>query len=167
MSSQRIILGKISGVFGVQGALKIFSFTDPHDNIFCYPTWKLEKKGKLIEVNLVNGKQQGKMLVARLQGITDRDLAINLVGSSIQIDKTSLPKTEHDEYYWHDLVGLKVKNLNNEDFGIVESILETGANDVLIVKGDKERLIPFVQPETVVNINLDTKIMRVNWDADF
>ncbi|MCK5898458.1 MAG: ribosome maturation factor RimM [Methylococcales bacterium] len=161
-----ITLGKISGVFGVQGALKIFSFTHPNENILNYPTWILEKDDKQTEVIVVRGKRQGKAIVARLKNISDRDEALTLVGSEIKIHKSSLPATEKDEYYWHDLIGLNVETLEGIVLGKVDSILETGANDVLIVKGEKECLIPFLQPQVIVNINLQTGLMRVDWDSD-
>ncbi|MCK5729040.1 MAG: ribosome maturation factor RimM [Methylococcales bacterium] len=159
-------LGKISGVFGINGALKIFSFTQPSENILTYPTWILEKDGKQTEVTLVRGRRQGKTLVAQLKNISDRNEALVLVGSEIQIHKTSLPTTEENEYYWHDLIGLKVETLEGNALGRVDSILETGANDVLIIKGDKEHLIPFLQPQVIVNINLQTGLMQVDWDTD-
>jgi 16S rRNA processing protein RimM len=167
LSSEVITVGKISGVFGLQGALKIFSFTDPRENILNYSPWQLKKNNELIEVELVTGKCQGKIITVRLKGISDRDAAAALVGYDIQISKALLPATKTDEYYWHDLIGLKVETVEGTKFGVVDSILETGANDVLIVKGDKERLIPFLQPETVVNIDLETGLMRVDWDSDF
>jgi len=167
LSSEIITVGKISGVFGLQGALKIFSFTDPRENILNYSPWQLKKNNELIEVELVRGKCQGKIITARLKGVSDRDTAAALVGYDIQISKALLPATETDQYYWHDLIGLKVETIEGIELGIVDSILETGANDVLIVKGDKERLIPFLQPETVINIDLETGLMRVDWDSDF
>ncbi len=163
-----ITLGKISGVFGIQGALKIFSFTHPTENILNYPTWVLEKEGKQTDVIVVRGRRQGKTIVARLKHLSDRDEALTLVGSQIKVHKSSLPATEKDEYYWHDLIGLKVETLEGVALGQVESILETGANDVLIVKSDKDKecLIPFLQPKVIVNINLNTGLIRVDWDAD-
>ena len=163
-----ITLGKISGVFGIQGALKVFSFTQPSENILNYPDWVLEKDGKQTKVTVIRGKRQGKTIVARLKHFSDRDEALTLVGSEIKVHKSSLPTTEKDEYYWHDLIGLKVETLEGVALGQVDSILETGANDVLIVKSDndKECLIPFLQPQVIVNINLKTGLMRVDWDAD-
>ena len=167
MSSEIITIGKISGVFGLQGALKIFSFTDPRENILNYSPWQLKKDNVLLDVELIRGKCQGKIITARLKGVSDRDSAAALVGYEIQIDKALLPATDNDEYYWHDLIGLNVETLEGTELGVVDSILETGANDVLIVKGDRERLIPFLQPETVVNVDLETGLIRVDWDSDF
>jgi 16S rRNA processing protein RimM len=162
-----ITLGEISGIFGVKGALKIFSFTEPRENILAYPEWVLTKEKLTIHVELITGRRQGKTIVAQLDGVSNRERASEMIGYQIQIDKALLPATEKDEYYWQDLIGLKVETLAGLSLGHVHSILETGANDVLIVKGDKERLIPFLQPQTIVNINLETQLMRVDWDSDF
>ncbi len=167
MSSQIITLGKISGIFGIHGALKVFSFTEPRENILNYPSWLLKKNNEVINVDLISGKPQGKTIIARLKGVSDRDAAAILVDSEIQISKSLLPAIADDEYYWHDLIGLKVETLDGINLGVVDSILETGANDVLIVKGDRERLIPFLQSQTVININLETGLIRVDWDGDF
>jgi len=167
LSSQIITLGKISGIFGIHGALKVFSFTEPRENILNYPSWLLKKNNEVINVDLISGKPQGKTIIARLKGVSDRDAAAILVDSEIQISKSLLPAIADDEYYWHDLIGLKVETLDGINLGVVDSILETGANDVLIVKGDRERLIPFLQSQTVININLETGLIRVDWDGDF
>lgn len=107
------------------------------------------------------------MVVAHLDGVVDRDEAQQLCGWDISIDQRQLPEPEAGEYYWADLVGLKVKNLDGTDLGVVDHLLETGANDVLVVKGDRERLIPFLQQHTVIKINLDAGLMTVDWDPDF
>lgn len=167
MLAHVVTVGKISGLFGVQGAVKIFSFTKPRENILNYSSWLLKKDQQLINIELISGKCQGKTIVARLKDVTNRVDAATLVGCEIQMSKALLPATTDDEYYWHDLVGLKVETLQGEALGFIDSILETGANDVLIVKGDRERFIPFLQPQTVVNINLKTRLMRVDWPIDF
>lgn len=167
MSAQYIDIGEISGVFGVKGWVKVFSFTELRENILDYSPWLLKKGDAQTEIEVIDGKRQGKAIVARLEGIDDRDAAAALIGSKIRIDRNLLPDTEDGEYYWHDLIGLEVQNLDGVSFGRVDSMLETGANDVVVVKGERERLIPFLQPETIVNINLEAGIMQVDWDADF
>ncbi len=147
--------------------MKVFSFTELRENILDYSPWLLKKGGMQTEIEVIDGKRQGKAIVARLDGIDDRDGAAALIGSKILIDRNLLPDTEDGEYYWHDLIGLKVENLDGVSFGTVDSMLETGANDVVVVKGERERMIPFLQPETIVNIDLDAGIMQVDWDADF
>lgn len=160
--------GQISGVFGVKGSVKVFSHTDPRENILRYSPWLLKKNDQTRQVKVVSGQRQGLNVVASLEGIQDRDQAFELMGWDILIHKSQLPKPQQGEYYWLDLIGLEVKNLQDEYLGKVDHLLETGANDVLVVlDGETERLIPFLQSSTVLNIDLQAGVMIVDWDADF
>ncbi len=166
--SDYINAGQISGVFGVKGSVKVFSYTDPRENILRYSPWLLKKNDQTRQFKVVSGQRQGLNVVAYLEGIQDRDQAFDLIGWDILINKSQLPKPGKDEYYWLDLIGLDVKNLQDEYLGKVDHLLETGANDVLVVlDGETERLIPFLQSTTVLNIDLQAGIMIVDWDADF
>ncbi len=163
-----IDVGEISGVFGIKGWVKVFSFTEPRENILNYSPWYLQKKGESKRVEVVEGQRQGKLVVASLKGVNDRDAAAALTGWKILIDKKQLPKPAKDEYYWVDLVGMRVENEQGVALGRIDHLLETGANDVLVVMdGDKERLIPFLQPQTVVRVDLEAGLMIVDWDPDF
>lgn len=160
--------GQISGVFGVKGSVKVFSHTDPRENILRYSPWLLKKNDQTKQLKVVSGQRQGLNVVASLEGIQDRDQAFELMGWDILIHKSQLPKPQQGEYYWLDLIGLEVKNLQDEYLGKVDHLLETGANDVLVVlDGETERLIPFLQSSTVLNIDLQAGVMIVDWDADF
>lgn len=166
--SDYINAGQISGVFGVKGSVKVFSHTDPRENILRYSPWLLKKNDQTRQVKVVSGQRQGLNVVASLEGIQDRDQAFELMGWDILIHKSQLPKPQQGEYYWLDLIGLEVKNLQDEYLGKVDHLLETGANDVLVVlDGETERLIPFLQSSTVLNIDLQAGVMIVDWDADF
>ncbi|MDD5268833.1 MAG: ribosome maturation factor RimM [Methylococcales bacterium] len=168
MSKQEEInVGKISGVFGVKGWIKVFSFTDRKENILGYSPWLLKKGADSKIVAVIDGKLQGKAIVAQLDGINDRDKAASLMGWDIFITPDQLPKTEKDEYYWSDLIGLAVETNLGAQLGVVESLLETGANDVVIVKGERERVIPFLQGQTIISIDLSAGKMVVDWDPDF
>ncbi|WP_349431723.1 ribosome maturation factor RimM [Methylomarinum sp. Ch1-1] len=168
MDDDLINVGEISGVFGVKGWVKVFSYTQPRENILNYSPWYLQKGREIKEIKLVGGQRQGKLVVAALEGITDRDMAAPLSGSKILIDKKQLPAAQEGEYYWADLVGLRVETDQGVALGTVDHLLETGANDVLVVKGDgKERLIPFLQQQTVLSIDLEQGVMVVDWDPDF
>ena len=164
---QRIVVGKITGVFGVKGWVKVFSYTEPRDNILNYSPWILTKNNETREIQVVTGKRQGKTIVAQLDGINDRDAAAMQCGWSISIDYKQLPAVQEDEYYWADLVGLKVTTVDGIDLGRVDYLLETGANDVLVVTGDKERLIPFLQGSTIIGIDLEGGVITVDWDPEF
>lgn len=164
---ERIEVGKISGVFGVKGWVKVFSYTDPRENILDYSPWLLNKVPESREVRVLEGKVQGKTIVAHLQGIDDRNAAAMLAGCSISIARSQLPKAGEGEYYWTDLVGLQVVTQNGVDLGRVDYLIATGANDVLVVQGDRERLIPFLQGQTIIEIDLQGGRMMVDWDPEF
>ena len=160
-------VGHISGVFGVKGWVRVFSYTDPLDNILDYSPWTLKKGNESKLVKVVRGKIQGKSVLAAIDGVIDREQAALLAGSEIWIEQAILPKAQAGEYYWFDLLGLSVENTQGVLLGVVDSMMETGANDVLIVKGDIDRAIPFLQGQTVLNIDLDAGLIQVDWDPDF
>jgi 16S rRNA processing protein RimM len=167
-NSDYLNAGEISGVFGVKGWVKVFSFTDPRENILSYTPWVLQKNNQSREISVTSGQRHGDNVVAELEGVTDRDAALALMGWKILIKKQQLPKPQPGEYYWADLVGLRVETPTGVNLGNVDHLLETGANDVLVVvDGDVERLIPFLQKQTVLSIDLDAGLMIVDWDPDF
>lgn len=167
-AQQYIVVGEISGVFGIKGWVKVYSFTEPRENILNYSPWILRKGSDLKTLEVLDGSLQGKAVVASLSGITDRDIAASLGGYEIVIDAGMLPEPEEGEYYWRDLIGLKVETEQGVTLGLVDYLLETGANDVLIVKdGEKERLIPFLQGQFVKKIDLESSLMIVDWDPEF
>ena len=168
MTDQKTIsVGKITGAFGVKGRVKVFSYTDPRENIIKYSPWKLTREDKVREVEVIGGKRQGKAIVAQIKNVVDRDEAEKLSGWDISVSYSQLPETEADEYYWQDLIGLKVETVEGVALGEIDYLLETGANDVVVVKGERERLIPFLQGDTIIKIDLEAGIMSVNWDPEF
>jgi 16S rRNA processing protein RimM len=162
-----IEVGRISGLYGVRGWVKVYSHTEPRDNILEYSPWYLKIQGKWLPVEPVEGRLHGKGVVVRLDGCTDRDAAARLVGTDIAVHRDQLPETEEGEYYWNDLIGLRVVNTGGVELGQVDNLLETGANDVLVVKGDRERLIPYTPGEAVVKVDLEAGLLTVEWDPDF
>lgn len=165
--NKTIGVGKISGVFGVKGWVKVFSYTDPRENILSYSPWILKKGDDIRTFKIVDGKLQGKTIVAQLEGVTDRDQAAGLTGFEVFISQTQLPKAAEGEFYWSELIGMMVETVQGIQLGMVDGLLETGANDVLIVKGDRERAIPFLQGQTIIKIDLDAGIIIVDWDPEF
>jgi 16S rRNA processing protein RimM len=160
--------GEISGVFGVKGWLKVFSYTDPRENILKYSPWVLLKNNIKTEIPIIGGQRHGNVVIAELQGVTDRDIATGLQGASIFIRRNQLPSTQEGEYYWSDLEGLEVETDTGISLGKVQHLIETGANDVLVVfDGKAERLIPFLQKQTILNIDLKSGKILVDWDPDF
>lgn len=169
-SEEFIPVGKISGAFGVKGWVKVFSFTEPRTNILQYKPLFLSRQGEWIEIKVSGGHLQGKGVVMGIANVTDRDQVQPLIGAELAIKKSQLEPVEDDEFYWTDLVGLTVMNLEDDVLGRVDHLLETGANDVLVVsaEGSKaERLIPFVMEDIVKLVDLDNKIIRVDWGKDY
>ena len=164
---KNIVLGRVSGVFGVQGWIKVHSYTSERANILKYKTWRLEKDGKISEYTLQSGKIHGKGMIAKLESIDDRDTAATLFQANIVISRNELPPLAEGEYYWEDLQGLTVFNVAGKKYGVIDHLFETGANDVIVVKGDKEILIPFVQGEYVKKIDLENNTMLVDWPEEF
>ena len=162
-----IVLGRVSGLFGVKGWVKIHSHTAPREGILGYRTWYLKWPEGWRPCKLASGHPQGKGVVARLSGFDDRDQAATLVGLEIAVRREQLPKLAPGEYYWSDLEGLRVENLEGVDLGVVSHLFETGANDVLVVKGDRERLIPYTRGEAIQRVELESGRIVVDWDPDF
>lgn len=159
-------LGRIGGAFGVKGWVKVISYTRPREGIFDYPRWHLDDGRGRHPFDLDAGQAQGSGLIARLTGITDRNLAETLNGRIVCVPGEALVSSDANEYYWRDLVGLAVINTEGEHLGRVRELMETGANDVLVVEGDRERLLPFVR--TVVReVDLESGRMIVDWDGDY
>lgn len=167
-TTRHILLGRVVGAFGVRGQVKIESWTEPREAIFRYQPWTLrDAAGNARELSGARGRNSGKHLVADLPGVEDRDAVDALVGLEISVPRSALPPPRPDEYYWVDLEGLRVINADGRDFGIVSHLFSTGANDVLVAKGERERLIPFVQPEFVTGVDFQAGVVGVDWDPDF
>ncbi|MCK5889140.1 MAG: ribosome maturation factor RimM [Methylococcales bacterium] len=169
MSDNELIsIGEINSVFGVKGWVKIFSLTEPRENILGYSPWTIKKGSETKILALSDGRRQGKSVVACIEGVSDRDEAASYIGWEILIHKDQLPAPAKDEYYWADLVGLHVDTVLGVSLGVVDHLIETGANDVLVIKKhDEERLVPFLQEQVIKSIDLDKQIMIVDWDPDF
>lgn len=163
-----VVMGKVVGAQGLQGWVKVHAFTEYLDSLLDYNTWYVgdEQAWRPLEVLDAN-VHGGKVLIAKLQGIADRTAAEKCKGLLIAVPRDSLPQQPEGEYYWSDLVGLSVENLQGEAFGTVDSLLETGANDVLVVKGEGgETLMPFIA-SVIQHVDLKKKLIRVDWQADY
>jgi 16S rRNA processing protein RimM len=166
--ANRTLPGRIHGAFGVRGELKVESFTEPRAAIFGYQPWALrDAQGHEREVTGARGRETPKGVVATLVGVEDRDAAEALNGSEIWVPRQALPPPQPGQYYWVDLEGLRVVNTEGVDFGTVSHLFSTGANDVLVARGDRERLIPFLQPDYIVSVDFDAALVTVDWEADF
>jgi 16S rRNA processing protein RimM len=165
-SSRHVRLGRIVGISGVRGEVKLESWTEPRERIFEYQPWQLvSAPGEDAKIGGVRGRKQGKGLVAHLPGIDDRDAAAALVGTDILIERTQLPPPAPGEFYWADLEGMDVLTITGARLGQVSHLLATGANDVLVVRGgEKEYLVPLVMEYYVRDVDLEARRIVVDWD---
>ncbi len=164
---RRIAAGRISGLYGVRGWVRVYSYTEPREALIGYSPWQVRLEGAWREMEVAEGRRHGKGIIVRLEGCEDRDAAARLLGCDISLRRSQLPEPAPGEYYWADLVGLQVVTLEGAELGVVHSLMETGANDVLVVRGDRERLIPFLAGDVVVEVDLSRQRMRVEWDPEF
>jgi 16S rRNA processing protein RimM len=163
----RVVLGRITGPFGIRGWVKIASYTEPPEQILAFPVWRAERPGGgHRELRHLEGRRHGKGLVARLEGIDNRDQAMALARLELWIERRELPALRDGEYYQADLVGLEVVNLEGCVLGRVDHFLETGANTVMVVIGEREHWLPMV-PRHVPKIDLAGGRVTVDWDPDF
>lgn len=167
-SEKQVLVGRIVGLSGVGGMVKLESWTDPRTQIFSYQPWQLKSANGVRELQGCKGREQGKGMVADLPGIADRDAAAALVGSEIWVARSALPKAKPGQYYWFDLEGLEVVNIEGVALGTVSHLISTGANDVLVARqGDRERLIPFIDDDFVKSVDLQAQRIIVDWDPEF
>ncbi len=160
-------VGRISGVYGVKGWVRIYSYTEPREAILEYVPWWIRDAQTWRSHTLAEGRRHGKGVVARFEGCVDRDAARELLGREIAVRRTQLPAPGLGGYYWVDLMGLRVQTLDGRSLGTVSRLLETGAEDVLVVNGERERLIPFVMDRVVVQVDLERGVIEVDWDSEF
>jgi 16S rRNA processing protein RimM len=160
-------VGHVSGVYGIQGWLKVYSYTEPRENIAQFSSWTIEHDGSRREAKVEDGKKHGKGVLVKLSGIDDRDAALALVGAEIEVRRAALPPVAPGEYYWADLEGMSVRSEAGELLGRVDHLIATGAHDVLVLDGDGSRLIPFVVGEIVKDVDLVAGVLVVSWDASY
>jgi 16S rRNA processing protein RimM len=170
---EELQLGSINGSHGIKGWVKVFSYTDPMEAILTYSPWIIRRGSTEQQITIVDGKVSGKRLIVQFDGIDTRELADELNGYEIHIEKTRLPELENADYYWHQLQGFTVVNKQGILFGELDHLLETGANDVIVVRAtqqsidDKQRLIPYVESTVVQSVDRDAGQILVDWDAEW
>ncbi|MDH2431965.1 ribosome maturation factor RimM [Pokkaliibacter sp. MBI-7] len=168
-----LVMGRITSVYGIKGWVKVYSFTDPMENIFAYTPWKLQLNGQWREIVIDQWRIHGQGLVAHIKGCDDREVARQYCEADINIDQGQLPSLEEGEYYWHQLEGLQVTTTEGVLLGEVDHLMATGANDVLVVRpcagsvDDQERLIPYLLGHHVKEVSLEQQRLVVDWDPSF
>lgn len=175
-SDRVVTVGRIVGLFGTQGWVKVYSYTRPPEAILQYDPWLIRSEGGWQSHRLQGGRRQGKGLVAHLEHCSTREEANQWIGTDIAVPLERLPALPKGEYYWVQLEGLRVVNLENETLGVVSHLFETGANDVMVVVPQtssaqdparaKHRLIPYVA-EVVKEVDLEGGVVRVDWGLDY
>lgn len=161
-----VVLGRVSGVYGVSGWVRVHSYTDPRQAILAYRDCLLKTLEGVRPVRIGAGRTQGKGLVAHFEGTDDRDEAASLIDAEIAVPREALPELEEGHYYWADLQGLEVRHKDGSTIGTVDYMLETGANDVIVVQGGKEILIPYLWGTVVLDVDIEGGWMMVDWEWD-
>ena len=160
-------MGRVTAPFGVKGWFKVYTLTGQLENLCDYPVWWLRREGGWREMKVSGAKVQGNTLVAQLNGVDSREAAAELRGFEIGVPREQLPVAASGEFYWADLLGLRVVNKEQDELGRVARIVETGANDVLVVQdGKQEILIPFIA-SAIVKVDLTAGLIAVDWGRDY
>lgn len=167
-TSEPVVLGRIGAPFGIKGWVHVQSFSQDPDSLLDYEIWQLSIRGVWKQYKVLQAKGHGKGLVALLSSCTNRDEAALLTNAEIGIDRSFLPELPEGEYYWSDLIGLEVITENGEVLGHIDSLFETGSNDVVVVKNEtREHLLPYIPEEYIIEIDLKKRQMKVRWDPEF
>ncbi len=173
-SENTIVVGKLGAPYGIKGWLKVHSFTDDPEGIFEYSPWLIRQQGQWQSIDVLDWRRHNKGYIVRLAGMDDRDQAVVYTNYEIAVDAQQLPELPEDEFYWRDLIGMGVKTEKGYDLGIVDDLMETGSNDVLVVKanikdafGQKERLIPFLTDSVIKQVDHSARIITVDWEPGF
>jgi 16S rRNA processing protein RimM len=160
-----VVVGRLTRAHGVKGWLRLQSFTDPEDNIQGYGPWLRQLGEAWVSCEVEQLLPQPKGFLCKVKGCESRNDAEALAGTLIAVPRDALPQ-ERDEVYWIDLIGRSVVTPEGVPLGRVDRVLETGANDVLVVKGDRERLIPFIE-QVIEAVSPGDAPLVAHWDPEF
>jgi 16S rRNA processing protein RimM len=172
-----VVIGKITSVYGVKGWVKVHSYTEPMENILGYQSCYIDRGSRWDPLDFKAIKHHGKGFVALIDGLSDRDKAQHYCQCNIAIPLSEIPVLKDGEFYWRELKGLKVFAIRPDEeellLGTVHEMMETGANDVLVVRQSKgsidkrERLIPWLPEQVIITVDIDAGSIRVDWDIEF
>jgi 16S rRNA processing protein RimM len=160
-----VVLGRVGGPFGVRGWVKVQSYTDPVEGIARFPVWELYRGSSLGRRGLLEWKRAGSGVAVCLEGVDTREAAQALNGAEVRVERAELPPTAPGEYYWHDLMGLDAFTPGGGPLGRVAGILDLPAHPVLVLEGDRERLVPLVG-ERIVAVDIDAGRLTLDWHPD-
>jgi 16S rRNA processing protein RimM len=176
-----VVMGQIIAPHGIKGWVKLKVFTETPDSLLDYPIWWLNTRAGWLEYEVAEAESRESGLVARIEGFDDRTAAEALKGLQVGIPRAELPKPGRGEHYWTDLIGLEVVNKQDERLGVIEQLIQTAANDVLVVREEDfggaaapanvppkrvERLIPYIE-SVIVSVDLANRRIVVDWDLDY
>ena len=167
MSADWVVVGRFGRPHGIKGLVTFISFTEPRENILNYTHWHVRSNNQWQPLDILKATVNNKSILAQIEGYTDRDQAARLTNADIAINREQLQALQPNEYYWHELVGMTVKTKEGRELGVVDEIIATGSNDVLIVLGEQRHLIPYLQDDVILNINTSQCVITVDWDPDF
>ncbi len=170
----QIVLGKLGSPYGIRGWLRVFSSTEESEGIFDYEPWFTQRGGQWQQLEIESWRHHNQDIIVKLKGVDDRDAANLLTNCEIVVDAAQLPSLDDGDYYWKDLIGCQVVTSAGYDLGKVTDMMETGSNDVLVIKanlkdafGIKERLVPFLDGQVIKKVDLTTRSIEVDWDPGF
>ena len=166
--NQRLVMGRLGAVHGVRGWIKLVSYAEEPADLLTYQPWWVQRAGQWETFTVDAHRPHGAAWIVHRVGLDDRDVARAYTGLQVWVAKSQLPDLAGDTYYWHQLIGLQVYDAAGTCFGVVQQLLETGANDVLVVRDTQahEYLIPYVE-SVVQHVDLAAGQIRVDWDRDF
>lgn len=167
-SEATLRIGRLNGAWGVSGWVKVFSFTQPPENIFDYQPWQADGSPGLLHVR--EWRRQGPRLVARIEEIDSREDAERLAGVELRIPIDALPESGPGQYYWKDLLNLRVLNLESAELGRVHGLLDAGVHDILVIRredGGRDHLVPFVLDRYIREVDLDAGTVVVDWQPEW
>lgn len=169
MSNQAswVVIGRFGRPHGIKGFVTVHSFTEPRDNILRYTDWHVFLNNTWQPVKLLCVEAQNKAIIAQIEGFPERELVARFTNAEIAVQREQLAELEPGEYYWHQLIGMNVINQKGESFGSVIEVMPTGANDVLVVQGEKRYLIPYLPGQFIIKIDDSQQLITVDWDLDF
>ncbi len=174
MAATRVTLGRVAGVYGIKGWLRIDSQTRPVEKILAYPNWWFRQGEQAYQVQRIDGRVQGQGVVVQVrdlhgQAIEDRDIAAKLIGALVEVSREELPPLPEGQYYWVDLIGLKVLNPSGCMLGVVKDMTSNGAQDVMVIvdEAGAQRLIPFVREHIVKEVDLAGGRIVCEWELDY
>ena len=167
LEDRMLVMGRVAAPYGVKGWVHVTSYTESPENLLHYLPWYINRQGNWQGVDVVSGRRHGKGLVVQLKDCTDREAATALRGTDIGVYRSQLPSVDANEFYWSDLIGMQVIAKDDRVLGRLDHLFETGANDVMVVKGEQEYLVPYIAGQVVESVDLQAREIRVDWDPDF